>query len=174
MKIAVYGGCFNPPHNVHINIIKYILDKGIVDKVFVVPAGNCYSKSGLVDLGHRVNMLKLCLDGVDNVSVEDIESDTNPMYTYMLLDHFKRLYPGSEIKFVMGSDNLKEISTWTNPEYLMKTYKFIVVLRDEDDECSLKKYDPYDSVEFIKNQGNISSTSVWTGFQYEAYYGFGP
>ena len=34
MRIGFYGGCFNPPSNVHINIAKIVIDKYNLDTFF--------------------------------------------------------------------------------------------------------------------------------------------
>ena len=37
MKLGVYIGSFNPVHNGHIEVVNYLLDNNIVDKVLIVP-----------------------------------------------------------------------------------------------------------------------------------------
>ena len=44
MKIGIFGGSFNPPHNMHKNISIELLEKGYLDKIFYVPTGDSYNK----------------------------------------------------------------------------------------------------------------------------------
>ena len=43
MRIGVFGGSFNPPHLMPLNIAKDLLRLKYLDKVIFVPTGNKYS-----------------------------------------------------------------------------------------------------------------------------------
>lgn len=62
MKIGIFGGCFNPPHKMHIEIASKLIKQGMLDKVVFVPTGNNYAKAELVDIEQRVAMLNLLID----------------------------------------------------------------------------------------------------------------
>ena len=57
MKIGVYVGSFNPVHVGHIKIVNHLL-VNYLDKVIIVPTGNYWNKNNLVDINHRISMLK--------------------------------------------------------------------------------------------------------------------
>ncbi len=160
MKIGIYGGSFNPPHNTHIKIATELLNENIVDFLYVLPTSDVYAKNDLISVNHRVNMLNLCLKS-SKIKVFKPNSDIFN-YTYKALDYFKSLHPNDEICFVMGSDNLKEFSTWKNTEYILKNYSLIVILRDDDKEEDLLKLYNYKNIYFLKNKGNISSSGIRT------------
>ena len=133
--IAVFGGSFNPPINSHTLLAKQIIEKcDIVEKLIFVPVSTKYQKSKLVSDEHRYNMLKLICENEDKLEVSDIELIQNKqLYTIETLDLLQEEYVEEyEIWFVMGTDNLKEIDTWNNPERLLKEYKIIVLEREED------------------------------------------
>ena len=49
MKIGIFGGSFNPPHKMHLNIVEELLNEKVLDKVIIVPTGLHYSyKNNLV------------------------------------------------------------------------------------------------------------------------------
>ena len=108
MKIGIFGGSFNPPHQMHINIARDALN--MVDKVIFVPVGNAYQKDELIALEDRVQMLKLCLE--ERMEVSTIEDQNSQVYTYQTLRYFKEKYPNDQIYFICGSDNIKGIWTW--------------------------------------------------------------
>lgn len=133
MKIGIFGGSFNPPHKMHKNIgINLVLNK-YLDKVIYVPTGNNYNKSYLIDSKHRYNMLKLIINNYNDLELSDYEINNNLKYTYQTLDYFKKNYKNDEIYFICGSDNLKEITTWRNFEYILDNYKIVVIKRNNDD-----------------------------------------
>lgn len=160
MKIGVYGGSFNPPHNGHKKVLTILLNLGIVDKVYVVPTGRNYIKPGLERFEHRLNMLKLCFNGQDNIQIVDVEDKDTQVYTYMTLDYFKERNKSDDIYFIMGSDNLKTFSTWKNYEYMLNNYHFIVIMRNEDSVESLKSLFNTDRIIFVENLSQLSSSFI--------------
>ena len=77
MKIGVYGGSFNPIHNMHKEIVTSLLNKGYVDKIILLPTGNYYKKSNLLDGKHRMKMLELAFKDVSGVEICDYEFKNN-------------------------------------------------------------------------------------------------
>ena len=132
MRIGVFGGSFNPPHLMHLNIAKDLLRLKYLDKVIFVPTGNKYSKDDLIDIKYRLEMLKIMTKYYNDMIVSDYENQDRVVYTYETLDYFKKKYLGSEIYFILGADNLKQIGTWKNSEYILSKYKFLVINRGND------------------------------------------
>ena len=60
-KIGFFGGCFNPPNNLHIEIANNLIKTKKLDKVVFVPVNDYYKKEGLIGAKHRYNMLKLAI-----------------------------------------------------------------------------------------------------------------
>lgn len=132
MKIGIFGGSFNPPHNMHKNIALKLINKRYLDKVIFVPTGDKYNKDGLLNQKDRYNMVKLMIEGCDNLEVSDYEFN-KLTYTYETLDYFKNIYKDDDIYFICGSDNLKQITLWRKYDYILRNYKMIVIRRNNDD-----------------------------------------
>ena len=132
MKIGIFGGSFNPPHNMHKNIALKLINKWYLDKVIFVPTGDKYNKDGLLNQKDRYNMVKLMIEGYDNLEVSDYEFN-KLTYTYETLDYFKNIYKDDDIYFICGSDNLKQITLWRKYDYILRNYKMIVIRRNNDD-----------------------------------------
>lgn len=164
MKIGIFGGCFNPPHNMHKKVAQDLINQGYVDKVVFVPTGNNYNKKELIDIAYRIDMLNLVIDK-DTMDVSDISKDMEYQYTFEVLDYFKAKYPGAEIYFICGTDNLNEFEMWRNYEYILRNYKLLVVGRNHDDiQQILAKYTEYKESICITEvkQNQISSTHIRT------------
>lgn len=134
--IAVFGGSFNPPINSHISLAKEIVEKcKNIERLIFVPVSTRYQKMELVDDEHRYNMLKLICENEDKLEVSDIELRHNKqLYTIETLNLIKEQYGNDyDIWFVMGTDNLKELETWSRPEQLLSRYKILVLNREDDD-----------------------------------------
>ena len=72
-KIGFFGGCFNPPNNLHINIANNLINSKKLDKVIFVPVNDFYKKDSLIDAKYRYEMLKLAVKDYSNLDVDDIE-----------------------------------------------------------------------------------------------------
>ena len=143
MKIGVFGGCFNPPHNMHKNIAIKLVEDNYLDKVIFVPTGNFYNKKDLISDEKRYEMIKLMIKDNPNLEVSKYEFG-KLTYTYDTLSYFQKKYEKDEIYFICGSDNLKELDTWREYEFILNNFKILVIRRNDDDlENILKKYEKY-------------------------------
>ena len=140
MKIGVFGGSFNPPHLFHKKMVDYLLENKYVDKVIIVPTGDNYKKRDLASFINRYKMLELMFDN-DNVEISKLGNEGYD-YTYQYMELFKEQYKDDEIYFICGEDNIKEIKTWKNADYLISNFKFLVVSRNnlnvEDEDYIIK------------------------------------
>ena len=130
-KIGLFGGCFNPPTDVHINLAKKALKENKLDKVIFVPVGDCYPKENLEKAIHRYNMLKIATKDCDNIEVDDIELRIST--NICAVDIFKLLsekYKEDDIYFIMGSDNYEKMPNWKEYNYIKEKYKYIILERD--------------------------------------------
>lgn len=133
--IAIFGGSFNPPLNSHLELAKQITKNlNYIEKIIYVPVSTKYNrKSNLIEDIHRYNMLKIMCKDEKKLEVSDIELIyKRQLYTIETLDIFKNKYPDHDIYFIMGTDNLKDLHTWKEPERTLKNYKIIVLERGED------------------------------------------
>lgn len=155
MNLGIFGGCFNPPHNMHKKIALDLIDNKTLDKVIYVPTGNKYNKKDLESFIDRYNMLKLMISNNKNLEVSDFEYKKSLVYTYQTLDYFKKKYKSSQIYFICGTDNLKEITTWKNYHYILTNYKLLVIKRNEDNIDNILK-------KLAKYQNNIVVCNIKT------------
>lgn len=162
MRIGIFGGSFNPPHEMHRQIGIHLIQESYLDKVIYVPTGDCYQKPDLVSLKDRYQMVKQMLEGYSYLEVSDYEAKNHIVYTYQTLDYFKRKYPYDKIYFICGSDNLKELDTWKNASYLLENYSLIVIPRNQDNRNQLlEKYLNHSSITIADIPNNqISSTEI--------------
>lgn len=134
MRIGIFGGSFNPPHKMHVDIADYILNNSYLDKIIFVPTGIYYEyKKDLVNDKARFEMLLMALEGKSNVEVSDFEQRGKLVYTVETLEHFKELYQSDEIYFVCGADNLSYIDKWKKGLSILENYKILVVGRQTED-----------------------------------------
>ena len=167
--LAIFGGSFNPPLNSHFSLAEQILTEyENIEKVMFVPVSTKYNKKGLISNEHRYNMLKIVCDKNEKFELSDIEMiQKEQLNTLETLELMQKEYPEHTLYFTMGTDNLKELSTWGLAEELVKKFKFLIIERDNDEIEKIIEND-----EFLKTykksflkvkeniRSNISSTFV--------------
>ena len=142
MKIAIFGGSFNPVHKGHIAIAKYAIKELKLDKLFFVPAYKSPFKTKVkyVEAKHRINMLKLCLPPKSEVS----EFETNRKSTSYTIDtvrYFKQKYPQAEIYLLVGSDNVYKLNKWKQINEISNKVKITVFKRNDSfSKINIKRY----------------------------------
>ncbi len=139
MKIAVYGGSFNPPHLGHEQAVRSVLNCLHPDQLLIMPARVAPHKEMSPDTPpeeERVALCRLAFGGMVGVEISELEMHrTGKSYTSDTIRQLKQLYPGDEILFVMGTDMILSLETWHEPEYILANAQLAVLLRgDPEDE----------------------------------------
>ena len=161
MRIGIFGGSFNPPHKTHKRIPLELISNNYLDKVIYVPTGNKYNKKDLINSTHRYNMLKIMTKEYSNLDVSDYELKQDLTYTYQTLNYFQNKYKNDTIYFICGTDNLKEITTWKNYQYILANFKLIVLKRNNDNiEDILTNINSSNIITANINLDNTSSTLI--------------
>lgn len=142
-KVAIMGGTFNPVHNGHIEMAKYVVEHNICDEVWFMPNGNPPHKKDetIVDKTHRANMVKLAIEGFDKFHFCDIEVKREG-YSY-LVDTLKELCKtyNYDFYFMLGADSLSQIEKWYNFENYAKYCSFLAFGRSKSGDVSeIAKY----------------------------------
>lgn len=132
MRIGIFGGSFNPIHNAHILIAKYVLEKMKLDKIIIVPVGIPSHKN--IKMASSDIRLKMCQEAFkndNNIIISDIEIKAQEIsYTIDTLKKIISLY-GEDNEFyeIIGEDSANNLTTWKDYEEILKLSKIIVFRR---------------------------------------------
>ncbi|TPI01137.1 nicotinate-nucleotide adenylyltransferase [Mycoplasma struthionis] len=162
MKIAIFGGSFNPVHKGHIEVAKFAIENLNLDELYFVPANkNPFKKaSDYVDNKHRINMLNLVLENKMFVSEFETKRQGNS-YTIDTVRYFKAKYPEAELYLLIGSDNVPKLNKWKDIDEIAKLVKITVFNRGNVySKINLKKYN---CIKLDNPLYNFSSTEYKTG-----------
>jgi nicotinate-nucleotide adenylyltransferase len=132
MRIGIFGGTFDPPHNGHYEIARRAKEQLCLSKVVFVPAYIPPHKQNTVatKAADRLNMLKLLVKGGKSFAISDVEIKRHGIsYTVDTLAAFRRKYPAAEIMLIIGADNLAQLHSWKSPEKILQLASIAVYAR---------------------------------------------
>lgn len=132
MRVAVYGGSFNPPHVGHAMVAAWIGWTGRADQVWFLPAYRHAFDKPLAPWDLRLRMTEALADAVGpHARVEPIESTLPvPSYTIHTMEALVARHPEHQFRLVVGADVLPQLPLWKESERLTASFPFLVVGRE--------------------------------------------
>ena len=121
IKVAVYGGSFDPPHKGHKLLAQNLAKQCGADKVVVIPtAMSPFKESSGATSADRYEMCKHAFSE-PLFEVSDIEINRGgKSYTVDTLREVKKLYPHSQLYLFMGDDMFLSLNRWHKYEEILK------------------------------------------------------
>ena len=133
MKLALFGGTFDPVHRGHMAIAQAAAEKFGLNQVYFVPADLPPHKltRQLTEFHHRFAMLALATANDKRFVPSLLDSHTGrPNYSIETIRRLKKtLRKSDKLYFLIGMDAFREIATWYEPEALLVECEFIVASR---------------------------------------------
>ena len=131
-KIGLFFGTFDPIHNGHLRIAKYITEEKLADKVWLVvtPENPVKVGSKISSFNHRFNMAKIATEKYDNIIPSDLEVNLKkPNYTIDTLEYISNKLKDIEFSLIIGEDNYKIFNTWKDYKKIINKYKIFIYPR---------------------------------------------
>ena len=133
MRVAVFGGTFDPVHLGHLAVARAAAEKFKLNQVYFVPADlpPHKLKRKLTDFQHRFAMLALATIDDKRFVPSLLDAHTGlPNYSIDTVRRVKQeLKRLDKLYFLIGMDAFKDIATWRQPEELLAECEFIVASR---------------------------------------------
>ncbi len=132
MKIAIFGGSFDPPHLGHEAVINEALKSLHVDKLFVIPTYlNPFKKEFFAPSTLRLKWLEK-LFTCKEVEILDFEvKQKRAVPTIETVEYLQNSYNLEKIYLIIGADNFATIESWHRYDELKQMVEFVVASRDE-------------------------------------------
>jgi nicotinate-nucleotide adenylyltransferase len=134
MRVALFGGSFDPPHYGHTAIATAAADVFDLDSVLFAPVGRQPLKAGVVpaNFADRLAMVELACRADPRFAVSDVDaprSDGEPNYTVHTLSMLHDTRPDARLFNLAGADSFLSLPRWHEPERLLELAEWIVVSR---------------------------------------------
>lgn len=136
MRLAIFGGSFDPPHVGHVLAVDDAFERLSLDRVVFVPTATQPLKAGrsVATAEQRLAMVRLLVDGDDRFEVSTVETDRAGLsYTVDTLTHFAERYPTAERFLLLGADVLASFGQWKEPQRVLELARPVLLERQGDE-----------------------------------------
>lgn len=134
MRIAVFGGSFNPIHTGHAVMAQEVMRSGDVDQVWLMvsPQNPWKEERGLMPEEERLRLVRLVAEDIPGVEASDFEFRLpRPSYTYATLRALREKWPEHEFILLIGSDNWNAFSKWRNWKEILSGFEVLIYQRPD-------------------------------------------
>jgi nicotinate-nucleotide adenylyltransferase len=121
MRVGIFGGTFDPPHNAHVALACAALDELQLDEVRWIPAGRPWQKArAITPAEHREAMVRAAIDGEPRFVLDRSELQRNgPSYTLDTVRALAKERPEAQWFLVIGADQYAGLHTWRDWQQLL-------------------------------------------------------
>lgn len=148
MKIGIFGGSFNPPHNGHVNSLVTVQRKMGFDTIHIIPNSQNPLKipTEQPQPEHRIEMCRQAFSTYGPAfTVNDIEIKRGgKSYTIDTIMELRKTYEAKDLYLIIGADNFENFSEWKDYKKILKEVNLVVTTRPgydiPEDEDSFPDY----------------------------------
>ena len=142
MKIAIYGGSFNPPHLGHVEAARTVASALAPDRLLIVPASVPPHKEladGSPTAQQRLELCRLAFADIPGAEISEMElRREGKSYSYDTVRLLREENPDAQLILVVGTDMLLSFEKWYQFRYLLENCTLAVLARGEDDLNELR------------------------------------
>lgn len=131
-KIGLFFGTFDPIHNGHIEVAKYIVDNCFSDEVWLIITPQNPEKKfiKISNFDQRFKMTQIATNKINKVKPSKAEQDLPiPNYTIDTLEYISEKFKNYEFSLVIGQDNFEKFTNWKSHEKIIENYKILIYPR---------------------------------------------
>ena len=130
MRIGLFGGTFDPPHEAHLGASLLALKRLKLDRVWwlVTPGNPLKDTRGLAPLQKRIDAAR-ALTHHPRIDVTGLEAVINTRYTYDTIAWLIARCPGVRFVWIMGADNLRSFHRWQRWRGIANLVPMVVIDR---------------------------------------------
>src|SRR5262245_42660526 len=128
VRLALFGGAFDPIHNAHLRLAREAARQFKLDNILLVPAAHPPHKQSHAPYEDRYRMVELSAREQAGMEASRLEAGAGPSYSIHTIEKLKpELTSGDRLFFLIGADAFADIKTWKRWRDVVRAVEFIVV-----------------------------------------------
>jgi nicotinate-nucleotide adenylyltransferase len=132
MRLAIFGGTFDPIHDAHLAVAREAAAGFQLDRVLFVPAARPPHKARVTHAPYedRVRMAEIACSEDRRFEVSRLEEGTACSYSIDTIGKVRAaLSPDDELFFIIGADAFADLRSWYRWHDVVSEVRFLVVSR---------------------------------------------
>ncbi len=134
MRLALFGGTFDPIHNAHLTVAREAADEFEMERVLFIPAAHPPHKADTTAASYedRYRMVELACQADPRFEPSRIEEGAGKSYSIHTIEKLRTEQLKTQddaLYFIIGADAFAEIATWYRWQDVLRLTDFIVVTR---------------------------------------------
>ena len=138
LRIGLFGGAFDPPHDAHLALARAAIDQLALDRLHVLPTGDAWHKSRPLSPGaDRLAMCRLAFADLPRVRVDDRELRRDgATYTIDTLAELHAEEPAAQLFLVIGADQAAAFHRWRRAADILRLATVLIAVRADPSGAS--------------------------------------
>jgi nicotinate-nucleotide adenylyltransferase len=130
LRIGLFGGTFDPPHDAHLGAALLAMRKLQLDRIWwlVTPGNPLKDTRGLAPLEQRIAAVQK-LTQHPRIDVSGLEATIRTRYTYDTVHYLTSRFPQVHFVWIMGADNLRSFHRWQNWRGIASLIPMVIIDR---------------------------------------------
>ena len=138
-RLGLFGGSFDPIHLGHLLVAQAAREELGLTRLFFIPAAHSPFKPDLQPTpgADRVRLMRLALAEADWCEIDELELQRGGVsYTIDTLRDYSRRFPGAELVYLVGADNVPHLPKWRDSAELARLARFAAIPRPGQAEAA--------------------------------------
>ena len=147
LRIAFFGGSFDPPHLGHLAVARAAQEALRLDHVLFAPVGSqpLKPKGATASFAHRLEMTRLAIAGDRGFEISLLDAphaDGAPNYTLDTMHALHEHLPGADLFLLLGADSFALLRNWRGAAEIPFMASLVVASRPGQDIGNLATFLP--------------------------------
>jgi nicotinate-nucleotide adenylyltransferase len=129
LRVGLYGGTFDPIHHGHLILARDAIEQLGLDRIVFLPAAISPHKLARAPAPAelRREMVAAAIAGEPRFEMDDSElRRSGPSFSIDSVERFRARHPEARLYYLIGADNVRDLSTWRRIEELRRMVQFVV------------------------------------------------